>query len=113
MYEVFNLRLTAESVVLSACETGVGKRVGGEGLITLARAFFHAGARSVVVSLWQVRDESTRDLMVRFYRGLDTGETRVEALRHAKLQMIQGGRFAHPFYWAPFVLVGDTREDRP
>jgi CHAT domain-containing protein/Tfp pilus assembly protein PilF len=113
MYEVFNLRLTAESVVLSACETGVGKRVGGEGLITLARAFFHAGARSVVVSLWQVRDESTRDLMVRFYRGLDTGETRVEALRRAKLQMIQEGRFAHPFYWAPFVLVGDAREERP
>ncbi|HEX5760277.1 MAG TPA: CHAT domain-containing tetratricopeptide repeat protein [Thermoanaerobaculia bacterium] len=112
MYEVFNLRLAAESVVLSACETGLGKRVSGEGLITLARAFFHAGARSVVVSLWKVRDASTRDLMVRFYRGLDRGQAGVEALRSAKLQMIRDGRFAHPFYWAPFVLVGDAQENR-
>jgi CHAT domain-containing protein len=84
----------------------LGKRVSGEGLITLARALFHAGAQSVVVSLWQVRDESTRDLMVRFYRDLAAGRGSIEALRAAKLQMIRDGPFAHPFYWAPFILVG-------
>jgi CHAT domain-containing protein/Tfp pilus assembly protein PilF len=106
MAEIFNLKLTADLVVLSACETGLGKQVSGEGLVGLARAFFYAGARSLVVSLWQVPEVSTPDLMTELYRRLDH-EGSAQALRRAKLRLIEGERFAHPFYWAPFVLLGD------
>lgn len=106
--DVFNLSLRADLVVLSACETGRGKRVGGEGLVGLSRAFFYAGAPSLVVSLWPVADDSTADLMVDFYRRLKGGADKGEALREAKIAMVDGGR-THPFYWAPFILVGDPR----
>jgi len=106
--EIFNLNLDADLVVLSACETGLGKMIRGEGLVGLTRAFMYAGARSVVVSLWRVADQSTSLLMQRFYESLivlQNGKT--DALRAAKLAMIDDERFAHPFHWAPFVLVGD------
>lgn len=107
VYEVFNLSLNADLVVLSACETGLGKEVTGEGLVGLTRAFLYAGTPAVVVSLWRVADTSTPELMVRFYRGLDQDEDMAEALRRSKLAMIQGGGVrAHPYYWSPFVLVG-------
>ena len=98
-------------MVLSACETGLGKQVSGEGMVGLSRAFFHAGASSLVVSLWNVAEASTPDLMVAFYRRLDTAGAadKGEALRGAKLDLIADRRFAHPFYWSPFVLVGDPR----
>lgn len=105
VYEIFNLRLNADLVVLSACETGLGKEVRGEGLIGLSRAFLYAGTPRVVVSLWQVADHSTPDLMVRFYGRLTQGMNKAEALRQAKLEMLEG-RFAHPYYWAPFILIG-------
>jgi CHAT domain-containing protein len=108
MADILNLRLDADLVVLSACETGLGRRVTGEGLVGFARAFFYAGARSLAVSLWLVADSSTPDLMRDFYSRLERGERKADALRQAKLAMIAGGRFAHPFYWAPFVLVGDA-----
>lgn len=108
-YEIFNLELSADLVVLSACGTALGKNVGGEGLIGVSRALLYAGAASVVVSLWPVADASTSDLMVRFYRHLDETGDRAEALRRSKLELIRGGRFAHPYHWAPFILIGMPR----
>ena len=105
--DIFNLQLDADLVVLSACETGLGQQVRGEGLVGFTRAFFYAGARSLAVSLWLVPDTSTPELMRALYVRLQRGESKAEALRHAKLAMIAGERYAHPFYWAPFVLVGD------
>jgi|GEM_PF-1361488 len=113
-YEVFNLNLNADLVTLGACETGLGKLSRGEGLIGLTRAFMYAGAPSVVVSLWSV-DESTAELMKLFYQNLKEGMTKVEALRQAKLKLIQSNRvfgggqkfsFAQPYLWAAFVLIG-------
>ncbi len=107
--EVFNLELQADLVVLSACRSGLGKEVFGEGLIGMTRAFLYAGAASIVVSLWQVDDDSTSGLMVHFYRHLlDTGD-RVEALRQAKLDLLDGSPYSHPYFWAPFILIGRTR----
>ncbi|MCU1266619.1 MAG: Tetratricopeptide 1 repeat-containing protein [Acidobacteria bacterium] len=104
-YEIFNLKLKADLVVLSACETGLGKEVKGEGLMSLTRAFMYAGTPSVMVSLWNVNDETAADLMIRFYRHLKTGNSKSEALRQAQLETIRDNGF--PFYWAPFVLVGN------
>ena len=108
--EVFNLRLGSPLVMLSACETGLGKEKRGEGVMGLTRAFMYAGAPTVGVSLWSVADKSTADLMTDFYRRLlSTGEstTTSGALRGAQLAMITGKKYSAPFYWAPFVLVGD------
>lgn len=105
VYEIFNLELTADLVVLSACDTALGKNVSGEGLLGVSRALLYAGAASVVVSLWQVSDASTSDLMVRFYRHLSEGMEKAEALRLSKLELIQEGK-AHPYHWAAFTLVG-------
>ncbi len=109
VHEIFNLRLEAEMVVLSACDTGLGKRLRGEGILGLSRAFFYAGATSLVVSLWPVADASSGELMQRFYRHLQDGVDKVEALRLAKRELLAGGRYAHPFYWAPFILLGQPR----
>jgi CHAT domain-containing protein/Tfp pilus assembly protein PilF len=107
VYEVFNLQLQSDLVVLSACETALGKNVNGEGLVGLTRAFLYAGTDAVVVSLWKVADASTADLMARFYAHLKNGgKTRAEALRAAQLELIDKTSLQHPFYWAPFVLVG-------
>jgi CHAT domain-containing protein/predicted negative regulator of RcsB-dependent stress response len=108
--EVFNLRLGSPLVMLSACETGLGKEKRGEGVMGLTRAFMYAGAPTVGVSLWSVADKSTADLMTDFYRRLLTtgeGTTSSSALRGAQLAMISGKKYSAPFYWAPFVLVGD------
>jgi CHAT domain-containing protein len=104
--DVFNLELHADLVVLSACKTGLGKEVSGEGLIGMARAFLYAGAGSILVSLWQVDDESTSDLMVSFYRHLQELGDKSEALRRAKIEAIDRSRYVHPYFWAPFILVG-------
>jgi tetratricopeptide (TPR) repeat protein len=106
VYEVFNLRLNAEVAVLSACETGLGKEVRGEGIVGLTRAFLYAGAEAVVVSLWKVMDPATAELMVRFYRHLRAGMKKAEALRQARLEMLD--QYVHPYYWAAFVLVGKS-----
>ena len=108
--EVFNLRLGSPLVMLSACETGLGKEKRGEGVMGLTRAFMYAGAPTVGVSLWSVADKSTADLMTDFYRRLlSTGDSTTSsgALRGAQLAMITGKKYSAPFYWAPFVLVGD------
>lgn len=108
--EVFNLRLGSPLVMLSACETGLGKEKRGEGVMGLTRAFMYAGAPTVGVSLWSVADKSTADLMTDFYKRLlstDQGTTSSGALRGAQLAMISGKKYSAPFFWAPFVLVGD------
>jgi CHAT domain-containing protein/tetratricopeptide (TPR) repeat protein len=110
--EIFNLKLAAQLVVLSACETALGKQVGGEGLVGMTQAFFYAGTPSLVVSLWRVSEDSTPGLMIGFYRRLEAGEDKAESLRGAKLALLAGVRYAHPFYWAPFVLTGDSRPGR-
>jgi len=109
VWEIFNLKLSAELVVLSACRTGLGKEVKGEGIIGLTRAFMYAGVPSVVVSLWQVADRSTAELMVKFYQQLDRATDKAEALRQAKLELMRNPRYASPYYWAPFVLVGEPK----
>jgi CHAT domain-containing protein len=107
MTEVFGLRLNADMVALSACNTRMGEAVPGEGLVGLTRAFFYAGTPSVVASLWSVADESTAKLMVSFYRHLRAGKSKAEALALAKRELSRIPQYSHPFYWAPFVLVGE------
>jgi CHAT domain-containing protein/Tfp pilus assembly protein PilF len=106
--EILNLRLKAEMVVLSACQTGLGELRKGEGIVGFARAFLYAGARSLVVSLWNINDRSTAQLMKDFYKHLLAGEGKSHALRTAKLHMLQSERkaYRHPFYWGSFVLIG-------
>jgi CHAT domain-containing protein/tetratricopeptide (TPR) repeat protein len=109
--EIFNLRLGSPLVMLSACETGLGREKRGEGVIGLTRAFMYAGAPTVGVSLWSVADKSTADLMSDFYKNFyaGTAASPTAAMRAAHLNMIAGRRFSAPFYWAPFVLVGDWK----
>ncbi|HEX8143196.1 MAG TPA: CHAT domain-containing tetratricopeptide repeat protein [Pyrinomonadaceae bacterium] len=109
--EIFNLRLGAPLVMLSACETGLGKEKRGEGVIGLTRAFMYAGAPTVGVSLWSVADRSTADLMTDLYKRMLTGQgmSAVAAKRAAQQSMIAGKKYSAPFYWAPFVLVGEWR----
>jgi CHAT domain-containing protein len=123
VWEIFeSVRLDADLVVLSACETGIGEIRGGEGIIGLTRAFQYAGARSVLASLWRVEDEATAELMQRFYRHLRSGKAKDEALRAAQLELIRsplrvpngrGGwterNAAAPYFWAALQLVGDGR----
>jgi CHAT domain-containing protein/Tfp pilus assembly protein PilF len=107
MREVFDLKLNADLVVLSACKSGLGKEFRGEGITGISRAFLCAGTPSVVVSLWDVYDRSTADLMTSFYKNLETkGLNKAAALRAARLEMIQSAKYNHPYYWAPFVLIG-------
>jgi CHAT domain-containing protein len=108
MSEIMRLKLNADLVTLSACRTGMGKVVGGEGVLGLTRAFLYAGTRSVVASLWNVNDTATAELMTTFYQNLRRGLAKDEALRQAKLRLLHGRppTWRHPFYWAPFVLVG-------
>ena len=106
--ELYNLRLKADLVVLSACQTGKGKLERGEGVLGLPRIFFCAGARSVLLTLWRINDESAAKFMNLFYRYLSEGNDKAQALRLAKLEMINT-KFSHPFYWAAFVLNGDSK----
>lgn len=108
MNEVMRLKLNADLVTLSACRTGLGKLLNGEGMIGLTRSFLYAGAESVAVSLWSVNDIATASLMKSFYKYLQQGRTRDEALRQAKLDLLKGPQrtWHHPYYWAPFILVG-------
>jgi CHAT domain-containing protein/Tfp pilus assembly protein PilF len=120
-WEIFEqVRLDADLVVLSACESGLGKEMGGEGLIGLTRAFQYAGARSVMASLWKISDRTTAELMVRFYKHLKDGMPKDEALRAAQMELIQGPirvknekgeeeeiDASAPYYWAAFQIYGD------
>ena len=107
LHDIYNLHLPADLVVLSACSTGLGKDVRGEGLISLTRGFMYAGASGVVASLWKVDDQATAHLMKLFYEGMfQRGLTPVAALREAQLEMSQQKAWQSPFYWAGFVIQG-------
>jgi CHAT domain-containing protein len=103
--ECYNLELDAELVALSACETARGELKPGEGLVGLTRGLLYSGARGVLVSQWKVPDEATSRLMQLFYRHLLSGLSKAKALQAAKESMRKSG-FAHPYYWAAFVLIG-------
>jgi len=104
--EIYNLNLKAELVVLSACQTGRGKLEKGEGILGFPRIFFFLGARSVLLSLWNINDESTSYFMNYFYYYLSKRYNKAEALQLAKLRMLKS-KYRHPFYWAAFILNGD------
>ena len=107
LHDIYNLRLPADLVVLSACSTGLGKEIKGEGLIGLTRGFMYAGAGSVVASLWKVDDEATAQLMTNFYEAMfRRGLAPPAALRDAQLKMSQDKRWHEPYYWAGFVIQG-------
>jgi CHAT domain-containing protein len=109
-WEIFeHARLNADLVVLSACETGLGQNIRGEGLIGLTRAFQYAGAKSIVVSLWEVNDASTAEFMTVFYKELRKGVSKDVALQTAMRTMRNTRKWHHPFYWSPFILVGNWR----
>lgn len=108
--DVFNLKLSADLVVLSGCRTGLGKEINGEGLIGLTGGFMYAGAKSVVVSLWSVDDEATAALMKLFYKGiLQDNLPASQALRNAQLEIRKDPRWQSPFYWAGFILQGEWK----
>ena len=110
LYEIYNLNLPAELVVLSACETGVGKQIRGEGLIALTRGFMYAGAKRVVASLWKVDDSATAALMTHFYKEMFTNDKRpAEALQSAQIHISRQKRWQSAYYWAGFVLQGEWR----
>jgi len=110
LHEVYNLNLPAELVVLSACQTGLGKDVKGEGLVGLTRGFMYAGAARVVASLWQVDDSATAELMKRFYaKMLGDGLRPAAALRDAQVEMWKQKRWQAPYYWAGFMLQGEWK----
>jgi tetratricopeptide (TPR) repeat protein len=110
LHEIFNLRLPAELVVLSACQTGLGKEIKGEGLVGLTRGFMYAGAARVAASLWKVDDTATSELMKRFYRGmLQEGRRPAAALRAAQVEMWKRPQWKSPYYWGAFVLQGEWK----
>jgi CHAT domain-containing protein len=110
LQDVYNLTLPADLVVLSACETGLGKEISGEGLVGLTRGFMYAGASRVVASLWKVDDVATSELMAEFYKGmLSHGLAPASALRQAQLAMLKRSRWADPYYWAAFTLQGEWK----
>jgi CHAT domain-containing protein/Flp pilus assembly protein TadD len=108
--DIFNLQLSADLVVLSACETGLGKQISGEGSIGLTRGFMYAGTPRVVVSLWKVDDDGTAELMKKFYTNiLKKKLTPAAALRAAQLEMSQDAKYSDPYYWAGFTLQGEWK----
>ena len=110
LHDIYNLELPADLVVLSACNSALGKEVRGEGLVGIVRGFMYAGAARVVASLWKVDDEATGVLMEQFYREmLENHLPPAAALRKAQVAMWQAGQWRSPFYWAAFVLQGEYR----
>jgi CHAT domain-containing protein len=110
LHEVYNLRLSADLVVLSACQTALGRDIRGEGLVGLTRGFMYAGVPRVLASLWQVDDAATADLMREFYKAMLTeGMRPAEALRIAQVRMSQQTQWNSPYYWAAFTLQGDWK----
>ncbi|MFL5728500.1 MAG: CHAT domain-containing protein [Cytophagaceae bacterium] len=107
--EIYNLNIKADLVTLSACETGLGMVSKGEGIIGLTRALLYAGSNNVLVSLWSVSDRSTAELMTSFYENLLDVQKKTNyaaAVRSGKLKLIQAKEFSHPYFWAPFILIG-------
>ena len=110
LHDIYDLRLPADLVVLSACNTALGRQVRGEGLVGIVRGFMYAGAQRVVASLWKVDDDATGELMSAFYQEmLERGRSPAAALREAQLSLWRQDRRRPPYYWAAFVLQGEWR----
>ncbi|HKF57666.1 MAG TPA: CHAT domain-containing protein [Blastocatellia bacterium] len=110
LYEIYNKRLGADLVVLSTCQTALGKEVRVEGLIGLTRGFMYAGSPRVVATLWSVKDEATAELMKRFYQGMiKRNMAPAAALRAAQVSMLHESRWSSPHYWAGFVIQVEWR----
>jgi len=110
LYDIYNLKLNADLVVLSACQTALGKEIKGEGLVGLTRGFMYAGAPRVVATLWRIDDRATADMMRRFYESmLKDGLRPSAALRAAQLSMLRDRRWRSPHFWAPFTIQGEWR----
>jgi CHAT domain-containing protein len=110
LHDIYGMKLNADLVVLSACDTALGREIRGEGLIGLTQGFLYAGTASVVASLWQVPDKATAELMTRFYRNLLEKEQRpAKALRTAQLELAEDRRWRDPYYWSGFVVQGEWR----
>ncbi len=109
--EILNLKLHAEMVVLSACQTARGKLYQAEGIVGISRSFIYAGSSSVVVSLWNINDRSTSFIMKEFYTAILNNQNKSQALQSAQLSMLRSDRklYRHPYYWAPFILIGNYR----
>jgi CHAT domain-containing protein/Tfp pilus assembly protein PilF len=111
--DIIDMDLQCDLAVLSACETGLGQQVSGEGIVGLAWALFVAGSPSSLVTQWNVRADSTTSLMVKFYEPLRINKrkttSKAESLRQAQLSLLNSTQYSHPYYWAPFVLIGDWR----
>jgi CHAT domain-containing protein len=111
LIDIYNLELNADLVVLSACNTALGKQILQEGLVGLTRGFIYAGADQVLASLWNVDDEATAELMKKFYEGLlKNGQTPAQALRSAQMWMRSQKTWSSPYYWSGFVLQGDWQQ---
>ena len=111
LHHIYNLKLSADLVVLSACQTALGREIRGEGLVGLARGFMYAGAPRVVASLWTVDDQATAELMKRFYREM-LGPRRqrpAAALRAAQIGLWKSARWQSPYYWAAFTIQGEWK----
>lgn len=108
--ELLEVDLSAELVVLSACETGLGQRVSGEGVLGMSWAWFVAGVPSLVSSQWKVGDTAAASLMKSLWTDIKNGVNRTEALRHAQLSLLKDRKTRHPFFWAPFMLIGEWGE---
>jgi len=108
-YELFNMDLEADLVVLSACNSGIGESQQGEGMLSLARAFRYAGCPNLVMTLWQTDDRAAYHMMKAFYDQLDQGLTYAEALREAKMDYLSNHDQVHPFYWANFIYMGENK----
>ena len=107
MSEVMGLKLNAEVVALTACQTGLGRRLTGEGTMGMGRAFQYAGAKSVLMSLWSVAEKSSVILVASFFRHIKEGKSKPAALRLARKEIREAG-YDHPFFWAAFILVGEV-----
>src|ERR1019366_10733382 len=105
LFDLYQLDLPSELVTLSGCGTGLNVVVGGDELLGLVRGLLYAGARGVLVALWDVNDQSTAEFMKLFYERLKTNPDKAQAVQHATAEIRK--KYAHPFYWAPFVLVGE------
>ncbi|UCC39519.1 MAG: CHAT domain-containing protein, partial [Candidatus Aminicenantes bacterium] len=110
MREIYKLKLNSDLVILSSCQTGLGRFLKGEGIEGLNRAFFYAGASSVIMTLWAVNDQASYQLIERFYDHLRSSQSIMNALRKAKLEMIESNILSHPYYWAGFIVTGNANK---
>ena len=104
LYDLYHLQLPAELIVLSGCTTGLNVVTPGDELMGLVRGLLHAGAHSLILSLWDVHDESTTEFMIGFYRRLQSGLPTAKAMQVTMLELRE--RYPHPYHWAPFLLTG-------